>query len=84
MEDWIAQYGGTLGQSVVFFIMAVKMFQFFVEAVTDFRKHLQARVTYLEEENKQLRQALFATRDPDAMRMATALLARSAPTELEP
>lgn len=84
MEEWITQYGGQLGQSIVFLIMAVKMFQFFVDAVTDFRKHLVARVAYLEEENKQLRQALFATKDPDAMRMATALLARSAPTEIEP
>ena len=82
MEDFLTQIAPQLGASAVFLAMAVYLFRFLMDMVMRFINYLMERNRYLEEENKQLRQALFAARDPDAMRLTAALLSRTPPTDL--
>lgn len=83
MEEFIKAWAPQLGASVVFLTMAVKLFSFLMDSNHAFRNYLIERNKYLEAENKELRQALFASRDPDAMRLHTALLSRAPQTNLE-
>ena len=80
----ITQVAPQLGASIVFLAMAVYLFRFLMDSNSAFRTYLIERNKYLEQENKELRQALFATQNPDAMRLSTALLSRTPPTNIEP
>lgn len=82
MEEFIKSFAPQLGVSVVFLGMAVKLFAFLMDSNSAFRTYLIERNKYLEEENKQLRQALFSTQNPDAMRLSAALLSRAPQTHL--
>ena len=84
MENLLTTIAPQLGASIVFLAMAIYLFRFLMDSNSAFRTYLIERNKYLEQENKELRQALFASRDPDAMRLSTALLSRSAPTNIEP
>ena len=84
MENLLTTIAPQLGASIVFLAMAIYLFRFLMDSNSAFRTYLIERNKYLEQENKALRQALFASRDPDAMRLSTALLSRSAPTNIEP
>lgn len=82
LEEIIKTWAPQLGASIVFLAMAVKLFSFLMDSNHAFRTYLIDRNKYLEEENKQLRQALFASQNPDAMRLSAALLSRSPQTDL--
>ena len=82
MEAAVVQVLPQLGASLIFLAMAVYLFRFLMDSNLAFRNYLMHRNNYLEEENKQLRQALFATKDPDAMRLSASLLSRTTPTHL--
>ena len=84
MEQFLTTIAPQLGASVVFLAMVVYLFRFLMDMVMRFINNLIARNKYLEDENRRLSHALFASKDPDAMRLSTALLSRSAQTELEP
>jgi hypothetical protein len=73
-----------LGASAVFLMMAVYLFRFLMDSNHAFRTYLMDRNKYLEDENKVLRQALFSSQNPDAMRLSAALLSRAPITNLEP
>lgn len=82
MQDAVIAALPQLGTSIIFLAMAVYLFRFLMDSNLSFRNYLVDRNKYLEDENKQLRQALFSMRDPDAMRLATSLMARSPQTNL--
>lgn len=84
MEEVFKAVLPQVGLAVVPMYIAYRLFIFLMESNREYRADLQARNRYLEQENKELRQALFASRDPDAMRLSTALLSRAPVTELEP
>lgn len=71
-----------LGVSVLFIVIAINLFNQLMKWVDRMITNLQDRVKTLEYENKELRQALFSIQDPDKIRLATALLARSPQTNL--
>lgn len=82
MEELLTTIAPQLGASIVFLAMAIYLFRFLMDMVMRFINYLMEQNKTLQEENKQLRQALFASRDPDAMRLSTALLSRSPKTDL--
>lgn len=82
VEDVLISILPQLGLSVIPLYAAYRLFIFLMESNRDYRLDLQTRNKYLETENKELRQALFASRDPDAMRLSTALLSRTPQTNL--
>lgn len=82
MEQFLIEVAPQLGASVVFLAMAIYLFRFLMDSNLAFRNYLMHRNSYLEEENKVLRQALFSTKDPDAMRLSASLLSRSPKTDL--
>lgn len=71
-----------LGLSIIPLYAAYRLFIFLMESNREYRMDLQARNRYLEQENKEFRQAFFALKDPDQIRLATALLSRTQPTDL--
>lgn len=84
MDQFLTSVAPQLGASVVFLAMAVYLFRFLMDSNHAFRTYLIDRNRYLEDENKQLRQALFASQNPDAMRLSAALLSRAPITNIEP
>jgi hypothetical protein len=83
MENFLTQIAPQLGASPVFLVMAVYLFRFLMDSNSAFRTYLIERNKYLEQENKELRQALFSTQNPDAMRLSAALLSRAPITNIE-
>jgi hypothetical protein len=83
MENFLTQIAPQLGASAVFLVMAVYLFRFLMDSNSAFRTYLIERNKYLEQENKELRQALFSTQNPDAMRLSAALLSRAPITNIE-
>lgn len=81
-EDALLAVMPQLGLSIIPLYAAYRLFIFLMESNREYRSDLQARNKYLEQENKEFRQAFFALKDPDQIRLATALLSRSQPTEL--
>ena len=71
-----------LGLSIIPLYAAYRLFIFLMESNREYRTDLQQRNRYLEQENKEFRQAFFALKDPDQIRLATALLSRSQITDL--
>ena len=84
MEQVLVAILPQLGLSIVPLYAAYRLFQFLMDSNKEYRIDLQSRNRYLEQENKELRQALFSSQNPDAMRLSTALLSRSAQTDLGP
>jgi len=84
MDQFITTFAPQIGASVVFLAMSVQLFRFLMDSNHAFRTYLIERNKYLEQENKELRQALFSTQNPDAMRLSAALLSRAPITNLEP
>ena len=82
MDEMLKMWAPQLGASIVFLAMAVYLFRFLMDMVNKFISYLIDRNKYLEGENKILRQALFAAKDPDAMRLSAALLSRASETNL--
>lgn len=82
MEQLLTTVAPQLGASIVFLAMAVYLFRFLMDMVNKFIGHVIEQNKALQTENKELRQALFAIRDPDAMRLSTALLSRSPKTDI--
>lgn len=82
MEEAVISALPQLGVSIIFLAMAIYLFRFLMDSNLAFRNYLMHRNNYLEEENKQLRQALFASKDPDLVRLSASLLARSPKTNL--